>query len=118
MVKANVELELSNMRCTEIKAREKSRVAYVESQLEAKVEELKAKHATLKAEKSLVAAELEKLQDNVLGLCEESFKQIVRQTFVLYNGFPSDGDFDLTKDVFEGRYVAFENIHVVEDRCS
>ena len=93
-------------------------MAYVESQLEAEVEELKAKYAALKAEKSSVVAELEKFQDNVLGLCEESFKQVVRQTFILYNGLPSDGGFGSTKDVFEGRYVAFENIPVAEDRCS
>jgi len=73
MAKVDVELELSNMRCVQLKEREKNQVAEVENRLEVELEELKTKYAALETEKSSIEAKLEKFQDNVLGLCNESF---------------------------------------------
>lgn len=77
MARADAELELSNMRCAQLKEREKSLVAEVESWLGKELEELKAKNTTLETEKASVGVELEQLQDNIMGMCGES----VNQTF-------------------------------------
>jgi len=108
MAKANVELELSNQRCAELEEKERRKVTELKEVMKA-MKELKVRCSALETEKVSVEAELDQLQDNTL-LCGESFNHVIRQTHLLYKGPPAKGNFDVNKDVFEGRPVAFNKL--------
>jgi len=76
MAKADVELKLSNKRCSELEEKGRRNAAKLEEVTKA-MKELKVRCSFLETERVLVAAELDQLQDNTLLLCRESFNQIV-----------------------------------------
>jgi len=51
-----------------------------------------------------------KLQDYVLGVHEEEFNQVIRQTSFFYSILVYKGKFDVSKDVYKGELIPIDNV--------
>jgi len=114
MAKADADLELSNMKCVKLERREKQKEDKV-AKLKKVSEELKAKYLVLETEKASVKFKLEQTQVDTLQMLGETFEQAIRQAHLLYKGSPSEGTFNINKDIFEGRLVPFDELVVLQN---
>jgi len=79
-------------------------------ELENAMEELRLENSALQANKTSLKDELSTQKKNILIMLGETFNKPVRQAHILYRGPPTEGDFDVNKDVYEGCLVTFSKV--------
>jgi len=54
----------------------------------------------------------------MLIMLSKTFNQTVQQAHLLYGGPPTEGDFDVNKDVYEGRLMTFSEANKLQALAS
>ena len=108
-VQTEVELELSNAWCAELVAQEEAERKRV-VELEKVKEALNLENSTLETKKVSLEDEFFTQERNIIIMLGETFNQVIWKANLLYKGPPTEGDFDVNKDVYEGRLVTFSEL--------
>ena len=87
-------------------------------ELEKAMEALRLENSALEAKKVSMEDELLTQQGNIFLILGETFNQAVRQAYLLYEGPPAEGAFDLNKDIHEGQMVAFAELAELRESTS